>query len=292
VLAFDEALEDAGVEIWLDTLVCAPIMEGNRVAGAEVENKSGRGAIRAKCVIDATGDADLAFRAGAECVESGNWLALWAFEMSVEMARRAAESGQGADLLRKVVIGRGGAGALAPPEGGLYGTRAEDVTRFVLEGRRRIRERYLKRYAEEDWANRETLFPIALPSMAQFRTTRAIVGASTLHDGDAGRRFDDSVGMVADWRTTGSVWEIPYGSVVPKGVRGLLTAGRCIASHGDAWHVTRAIPGCALTGQACGVAAGLAAQESVGPEELDVAAIQDVLRQKGILLHLDELPSP
>jgi len=41
VLALDEALAHAGVDLWLDTLVCAAVMEGARVAGVEVENKSG-----------------------------------------------------------------------------------------------------------------------------------------------------------------------------------------------------------------------------------------------------------
>ena len=288
-LALDEALEQAGVDLWLDTLVCAPVMDGRRVAGVEVETKTGRGVIRAKCVVDATGDADLAFRAGAECIESQNWPALWAFELSIEIARRAAESGKGLDLLRKVVFGKGGAGPLAPPEGGFYGTRGEEVTRFVLDGRRRLREHYRARYAEGH--DRHTLFPMTLPAMAQYRTTRAIVGRTTLVDGDAGRRFADSVGMVADWRKTGSIWEVPYGSLLPSRVEGLLAAGRCTASHGDAWHVTRVIPACSLTGQVCGVAAGLAVQRACLPDELPAETVQDALRKRGVLLHIDELPA-
>ena len=43
-----------------------PIMEGNTVVGVIVESKAGREAILSKVVIDATGDADVAFRAGAQ----------------------------------------------------------------------------------------------------------------------------------------------------------------------------------------------------------------------------------
>ena len=39
-------------------------MEGNRVRGVFVETKSGRLAVKAKIVIDATGEADVAVRAG------------------------------------------------------------------------------------------------------------------------------------------------------------------------------------------------------------------------------------
>ena len=48
VLAMDEALEAAGVTLWLDTLVCRSVMEGERIVGLEVENKSGRGLLPAR----------------------------------------------------------------------------------------------------------------------------------------------------------------------------------------------------------------------------------------------------
>ena len=62
VLAIDEALKASGVTLWFDTLVCRPVMEGDRIIGLEVENKNGRGLLRGACVVDATGDADVAFR--------------------------------------------------------------------------------------------------------------------------------------------------------------------------------------------------------------------------------------
>ena len=57
--------QEAGVQLLLSTLATDPIMEGNTVKGIYVENKSGRRAVRAKVVIDATGEADVARRAGA-----------------------------------------------------------------------------------------------------------------------------------------------------------------------------------------------------------------------------------
>jgi hypothetical protein len=61
----DVMMKDAGVKELLHTWACSPIMEGNKVVGLTVENKSGRQAIFAKQVIDCSGDADLAARAGA-----------------------------------------------------------------------------------------------------------------------------------------------------------------------------------------------------------------------------------
>ena len=63
-----EMLLEAGVELMLGTFVCDPVMDAERtkVQGVFVENKSGRQAILASVVIDATGEADVARRAGAE----------------------------------------------------------------------------------------------------------------------------------------------------------------------------------------------------------------------------------
>lgn len=288
VLALDEALAEAGVEVLFDTLACLPVMDGNRVAGLEVENKSGRGVLHGRCVIDATGDADVAFRAGAECFESENWLVVWALQGSLKSARAAAARADGTPLLDRITIGEGGAQELAPPEGGLRGTDGDDVSRFVREGRRLLREHLRRKQAQAE-GGRAGVFPLALPTMAQFRTTRGIVGRRTLCAGEHGRAAADSIGLVADWREPGPVWEIPYGTLVPEKIEGLLAVGRCISSRDDAWHVTRVIPAAALTGQAAGCAAALAVRRDTTPGQLDVADLQDLLRREGIPVHLADL---
>ncbi len=60
-----EMLEEAGVKLLLYTFACAPVMEGNKIKGVIVENKTGRGAVLGKVVVDASGDGDIAARAGA-----------------------------------------------------------------------------------------------------------------------------------------------------------------------------------------------------------------------------------
>ena len=61
----DTMIQEAGVVPLLHCMVVEAIMEGNTIKGVITESKSGRQAILAKRVIDATGDADIAFRAGA-----------------------------------------------------------------------------------------------------------------------------------------------------------------------------------------------------------------------------------
>jgi ribulose 1,5-bisphosphate synthetase/thiazole synthase len=61
----DVLVQEAGVTPLLHRLGVAPIMENGEIRGVITESKAGREAILAKRVIDATGDADIAFRAGA-----------------------------------------------------------------------------------------------------------------------------------------------------------------------------------------------------------------------------------
>ncbi len=61
-----EMLLEAGVEVRLYTFAVAPVMDENKVKGVIIESKTGREALMAKVVIDASGDGDIAARAGAE----------------------------------------------------------------------------------------------------------------------------------------------------------------------------------------------------------------------------------
>lgn len=66
----DEMVEESGARVLYQTFVSDVIRDNGRLIGVIVENKGGRQAIMAKQVVDATGDADVAFRAGVPC-ESG-----------------------------------------------------------------------------------------------------------------------------------------------------------------------------------------------------------------------------
>ena len=66
----DRLVEEAAIHPMLHRLFVAPVMEGNAIAGVIVESKAGREAVLARRVIDATGDADVAHRAGAPTVQT------------------------------------------------------------------------------------------------------------------------------------------------------------------------------------------------------------------------------
>ena len=59
-----EMQQESGVRVLTHTLAVRPIIDGNSVKGVFIESKMGRQAVLAKIVVDATGEADMAYQAG------------------------------------------------------------------------------------------------------------------------------------------------------------------------------------------------------------------------------------
>jgi hypothetical protein len=68
-----EMLTEAGVSVFVNTLLAGAIKDGSRVRGVITESRSGREAFYAKCFVDCTAYGDLAFYAGAECKEPNDY---------------------------------------------------------------------------------------------------------------------------------------------------------------------------------------------------------------------------
>lgn len=62
-----EMLGEFGVDLRLYSQFSQPVLEQGQIKGVILESKGGREAILAKVVIDCTGDADVAYRAGVPC---------------------------------------------------------------------------------------------------------------------------------------------------------------------------------------------------------------------------------
>ena len=162
-MALDGWLLDSGAKLLLDTAVVAPLMDGNCIRGLIVENKSGRACYLAKTVVDATGDADVALRAGVPCEDGINYLTYIGYYTNIDYAARAAESGNMLHGYRWVNSGSDLWGRGHPGDMPYFtGIDAERQTKFVLEGRRRLFEKV----KQEPAAQRDIT---VLPGMAQYR---------------------------------------------------------------------------------------------------------------------------
>ncbi len=79
------------------------------------------------------------------------------------------------------------------------------------------------------------------------------------------------------------VYQIPYRSLLVKGIDGLLVAGRGISATHEALSSTRVSPISAAQGQAAGTAAALSAKENTVPRELDVKLLQKQLAAADVI---------
>ena len=83
---------------------------------------------------------------------------------------------------------------------------------------------------------------------------------------------------------------IPYRSLLPRGIEGLLVAGRCFSATHDAHASVRSMAQCMAMGQAAGTAAALAVEAGLTPRELPIDRLLRRLRADGAILALEAAP--
>lgn len=206
-IELDELAREAGIKIYLHTQFAAPapLIEDGRLAAVFVENKSGRGAIRAGVFIDATGDADLAARLG--CV---TYLANH-LQPATACARLAGWGTLNEANVGALIREHGPAHKLPPtfswgnyvPNSnvfmlaatrihGINPANADDLTHGEIEGRRQVRAimDILREASPESGLSLE-----ALPSRLGLRESRHIRSPYQLTGDDvlSGRGFDDTI---------------------------------------------------------------------------------------------------
>ncbi len=134
------------------------------------------------------------------------------------------------------------------------------------------------------------------------RETRRFVGDYVISDSDVetGARFEDVVvhkawflidihnptggGQAEKHSQPATPYDIPYRSLLPKNIEGVLLSGRNISGTHRA-HASYRVMGVALaTGQAAGIAAALSAKENCTPRELDYGKVQKALCEQGARL--------
>ena len=134
------------------------------------------------------------------------------------------------------------------------------------------------------------------------RETRRVMGDAMLTDDDVaeGRKRADAIvhdawflidihnptggGQAEGHSHPAQPYDIPYGAFLPKGIDGLLTAGRCISGTHRAHASYRVMTPCMAMGEAVGVAAALAAARGVVPRAVPADDIRATLLRRGVQL--------
>ncbi len=275
-ISAEQTLLAAGAQILYGTIAVATATESDRITHVVIENKSGRQAIPVGCVVDASGDADIANFAHipTKTTESGNKLAAWYYY--------TGKHGYDLRMLGMVDIPEEEEAEEVKSLGNtrFAGIDGDEVSRFNA-----LAHAALLRDVKEKQASDPTHQPVTIATIPQLRMTRKLAGAYELDECEAHTPATDSIGMVSDWRHCGPVWEVPYRTLYSPACANLLAAGRCTSVTEEMWDVMRVIPCCAVTGEAAGLAAAL--YEDV--RTADISALQTALQKNGVVLHESEL---
>lgn len=279
-LDLEQLLCDLGVRILYGSTAVGVQRKEDRIESVIIENKSGRGAIRAEAVIDCSGDADICRLSGAHTweYEAKNGLASWYYyhakgQVNLKMFGLADVVPQNGD--QGSATGNETVEVLTSRR--YSGTDGAELSEMVLDAHRHMFADILKRKEEDPG-----LVPVTMSMIPLVRMTRRLAGAYALDDTETEKPFKDSIGTIGDWRKCGPVYEIPFRCLYGNSVRNLLTAGRCISVTDAMWDITRVIPVCAVTGEAAGTAAALGNDFP----SLPVEELQRKLSSQHVRLHL------
>jgi hypothetical protein len=274
-----EMVEEAAVKVFLHCWGVDAVVNGNTVLGAVFESKSGRQAILAKTVIDATGDGDLFAAAGAAYERRSHNVGLVSRVGNLDRVdpSKASQSPKPRHLGRATPVPGVNWVNMHGPE--VDGLDLETLTRMEMNHRKFIWSNIRKVRSTPGY---EKVYLVETAPQLGVRITRVLdgVGRVTLADLKAGTRFPDVVGVGGASAGQHAGWQIPYGALVPAKIDNLLAAGRCISAEMRMADLVRLIPNCFVTGQAAGAAAAVAVRDGCRPREVDVAKVQKILRQQ------------
>ncbi len=265
-LTLDKMLAEAGVDLFLDTMITGAKTENDSIVSINAANVSGQFDISGKCFIDATGGAFVVQMAGGKIHRQENFITPWFIEM--------AEKHDFFHFTDDLHIQCEGAVSDKYKYSDCNSGRL--VTDFIRKSWDLIRKRYDALPSTEKRKN----YPVHLAAMPQLRKIGAIDALYMLDDSDHNIKFADSVGSVPDWRKPDTPWDTPYRSLVPRDVKNILCAGRCIGTLHEAWEVYRVIPAAAMTGEAAGFAAAVAVNDNVTPADIDYSKLKKLLDRR------------
>jgi hypothetical protein len=181
-----------------------------------------------------------------------------------------------------------------------------DVTKisqiFPADVELRQQIRLLTNFLRENLPGYENIKVIGSGTTTGVRETRRVMGDYII-DADelaAGCRFDDVVvhkalfivdihnpagaGQAEEKIQYCDPYDLPYRCFTPKGVEGLLVAGRCISGTHRAHASYRVMTNCMAMGEAMGIAAALSVKNDCTPRQLDVKLLQKTMTDNGIEL--------
>jgi hypothetical protein len=318
-LATFEMLEEAGCHYRLYSPVTGVTMQGRTLRGVVVQGKGGEEKFGARVVVDATGDGDVAYRAGAEVMEGreedgihmpvslvfaiGNAdtdrFFVYAADKRQELqAALDAAAGEGYAVAAWYGFDRTTVpGVISVNNGAWRGlgsldaARAQDLTIAERFGAL-VAVDFVRLARARRIPGLEACALVRTGGVVGVRDTRRIVGeyVQTVEDARGGAEFDDVIArkygaIDANQLFIGEMasgFAYPYRSLVPRGVENLLVAGRCGSATFLGHAAGKSMGNMMALGQAAGIAAALCCRHDATPRALDPALVQRELTAVGV----------
>jgi len=320
-LAAEELCLEAGVELLYHATFDQPVMDGRRIEALLFTGKSGTIGVRGQVYVDATGDADVAARAGCgfELGRPEDGLCqpmTTCFDIGgVDRERMPDRAGINELYEKAKAEGRLG----CPRENCLWFPTLQadrihfNTTRVVkydatdtlslseaeIEARRQVRE--FVAWLREDVPGFENSYLLAVAFHIGVRESRRVLGVDylTREQAVACSKFADAIcrcrypidihsptggGTELVQFPPDDWYEIPYGCIVARDADNLLIGGRPISVDHAVHASMRVMPPACTVGQAAGVAAALACQQGVPPREVDGREVRARLIEQGVAL--------
>lgn len=317
----DEICLENQVEVLFHASVVGAMRKENEIEEIQIATKEGLTKLSARLYIDATGDGDLAYFAGAK-VEKGRaqdglcqpmTLNFQVANVDLEkMPSREEMTAKYREAKRKGLIN-------CPREDILFfyttnpgvvhfnqtrilkydGTLSVDLSKAEMEGRRQCWE--LFRWLKANITGFEFSYLQKMAPQIGVRESRRVIGEYLLTEEDliTARKFADVVacgsypvdihnprgeGTIMRYLPEGEWYDIPYRVLLPLQIDNLLIAGRSLSSTHEAHSSLRVMPIVFAVGQAAGTAAALSIETGRPPRKLDYRLLQKELLKQGAFL--------
>ena len=266
---------DAGVTVWLGAMGVGALREGNKVTGVEVAGPLGCGIVRAKCVIDGTGNSDIAAAAGAETE------LISAREIAIQSAGQSPQ--------------RLGYGGINSDFGFLNDADAKDLWLFSVRARAGAPNAWDMAKLPDSRERRRIVPDMRLSGedvAANRRFADTIAHAKSRQDphgyltDDFGYLAERSACLVRDPKREDRYMflvNMPLRSTLPKGLTGIAVIGLGAGIERDVVSITRMQADLMNMGYGAGVAAALAAAKGGDFRSIDLRELRTRLAEKGIL---------
>lgn len=287
----EKMVKEAGVIMYYHCWAANVLAENSEIKAVILETKSGRLAIKAKVVVDCTGDGDIFHLAGEEYDIMNFEIGLVHRLGNIDRINKTKPG------FKDLKVGRE-----TPIPGvnwvNMHGGEFENALDFKILSQLQQKHRIdiWNQYQEiKNTPGYEKVYLVDTASQQGVRMSRILKGRYqlTLTESMTYKEFDDAIGVSGGWMSLlyngkriqsyeRPMWQIPYSSLVPKKNKNLLVAGRCFSFEKDLFEDTRVIGTCLITGHGAGVAAAIAAKDKVAVSEVEVPKLHAILKEQNV----------